>query len=183
MFRICMFHVSVVYFKSFCGPSYVIIISLLQVFASYAQHRSFLIDETVQLLRKLQYSRPIRAYHLPDEEHKQIQMVTALLIHLVQFSANIPEIMKAPLTLNTILDASIDATYLAKSHEAAKDTSCLFWTSVLQRFANAKTFDVSECKVILENLVMDLLNTLNLPEYPASALILEVMFIIPSILQ
>lgn len=150
------------------------------VFASYIQHRSFLIDETVQLLRKLQFSkRFLRAYHIkPDEEHKQIQNVTALLIQLVQFSANIPEIIKGSFNWNTILDASIDASYLAKSHEAAKDASCLFWTSVLQRFTAAKTLDVSECKVILENLVADLLTTLNLPEYPASALILEVLCVL-----
>jgi len=110
-------------------------------------------------------------------------MVTALLIQLVQFSAKIPEIMKTSLTWNVILDASVDASYLMKSHEAAKDACCLFWTSVLQRFTNAKALDVPECKVILENLVMDLLTTLNLPEYPASALILEVMIFIHIILQ
>ncbi|KAK1297401.1 hypothetical protein QJS10_CPB15g01459 [Acorus calamus] len=77
------------------------------VFISYVQHRSFLMDETLQLLWKLPYSkRAFRAYHLPDEEQKQIQMIT-------------------------------------------------------------------ELKVIMENLVMDLLTTLNLPEYPASATILE----------
>lgn len=155
---------------------------MVQVFASYTQHRSFLIDETVQLLRKLQFSkRAVRAYHLPDEEHKQIQMVTALLIQLVQFSSSMPEMMKTPLTWNTILDASVDASYLTKSHEAAKNTCCLFWTSVLQRYTNAKALDVPECKVILENLVMDLLTTLNLPEYPASPLILEVTAFILSL--
>lgn len=48
---------------------------------------------------------------------------------------------------------------------------------MLQRFASSKTQDASEMKVMMENLVMDLLTTLNLPEYPASAPILEVPFL------
>ncbi|KAJ6795400.1 nipped-B-like protein [Iris pallida] len=149
------------------------------VFALYTQHRSFVIDETLQLLLKLQPSkRTPRAYHLPDEEQKQIQMVSALLIQLVQFSANLPEILKTPLTCDTILDVSVDANYPVKCHEAATDACCLFWSNVLQRFSTAKSHDVSECKVILENLVMDLLTTLNLPEYPASASILEVLCVL-----
>nr|XP_010923594.1 sister chromatid cohesion protein SCC2 isoform X2 [Elaeis guineensis] len=149
------------------------------VFASYPQHRSFLIDETLQLLRKLQCSkRALRAYHLPDEEQKQIQMITALLIQLVQFSANLPESLKTTSNWNNIVDSSIDASYPTKCHETATEACCLFWTSVLQRFTNAKAQDVSESKVILENLVMDLLTTLNLPEYPASASILEVLCVL-----
>lgn len=149
------------------------------IHASYPQHRSFLIDETIQLLRKLQCSkRALRAYHLPDEEQKQIQMITALLIQLVQFSANLPESFKTISNWNDIVDSSIDASYPTKCHEAATEACCLFWTSVLQRFTKAKAQDASESKMILENLVMDLLTTLNLPEYPASAPILEVLCVL-----
>ncbi|XP_039139288.1 sister chromatid cohesion protein SCC2 isoform X2 [Dioscorea cayenensis subsp. rotundata] len=149
------------------------------VFASYTQHRNFLIDETLQLLWKLQVSkRALRSYHLPDEEQKQIQMVTALLIQLVQSSANFPETLKSTPSWNTILDGSVEASYPTKCHEGATEACCLFWTSVLQRFTHAKAQDISEAKVILENLVMDLLTTLNLPEYPASASILEVLCVL-----
>ncbi|XP_073005499.1 sister chromatid cohesion protein SCC2 [Typha latifolia] len=150
------------------------------VFASYTQHRSFLIDETIQLLRKLQFSkRALRTYHLPDEEQKQIQMITALLVQLVQFSAVLPDSLRTTVNWNSILDASIDAGYPVKCHEAATEVCCLFWTSVLQRFTTtAKTQDVFEPKAVLENLVMDLLMTLNLPEYPASAPILEVLCVL-----
>ncbi|XP_020095025.1 nipped-B-like protein isoform X2 [Ananas comosus] len=149
------------------------------VFASYTQHKSFLIDETIQLLRKLQFSkRALRTYHLADEEQKQIQMITALFVQLVQFSANVPDSLKTTVNWNTILDASIDASYPMNCHEAATEVCCIFWTSVLQRFTTAKTQDVTESKVILENLVMDLLMTLNLPEYPASAPILEVLCVL-----
>lgn len=146
------------------------------MYASYTQHRSFLIDETLQLLRKLHFSkRAIRTYHLPDEEQKQIQMITALLIQMVQFSSNLPESLKSASNWNAILDNSSDSSTPAKCYEDATKTCCLFWTSFLQRLTNGKSQDASESKIILENLVMDLLTTLNLPEYPASASLLEVM--------
>ncbi|KAK1306486.1 hypothetical protein QJS10_CPA10g01957 [Acorus calamus] len=149
------------------------------VFISYVQHRSFLLDETLQLLWKLPYSkRAFRAYHLPDEEQKQIQMITGILIQLVQCSANLPEAYQTTIASNSIVEASVDASCPIKCLEAATEACCIFWRNVLQRFTNAKTHDISELKVIMENLVMDLLTTLNLPEYPASATILEVLCVL-----
>ena len=132
----------------------------------------------LQLLRKLPCSkRTSRTYHLPDEEQKQIQMITALLIHLIQYCADLPESVKSRLTYNSIHDISVDGDFPIKCYEAATESCCNFWTNVLQRVTTAKTHDVLEAKTILENLVMDLLTTLNLPEYPASASILEVTLI------
>ncbi|KAI3866659.1 hypothetical protein MKW92_002805 [Papaver armeniacum] len=149
------------------------------VFSSYPQHRSYLIDETVQLLWKLPFSkRALRTYLLPDEEQRQIQMITALLIQLVQSSANLPVILRQALTVDSISDASVDVCYPTKCNEASTEACCLFWTRVLQRLTTVKTQDASEVKVIIENIVMDLLSTLNLPEYPASAPILEVINLI-----
>lgn len=134
-----------------------------------------MIDETFQLLWKLPVSkRALRSYHLPEEEQRQIQMITALLIQLVQCSANLPEASRQISTVNVIPEVSIDASYPSKCHEAATEACCLFWSGVLQRFSSVKSQEASELKVIMENLVMDLLTTLNLPEYPASAPILEV---------
>uniref|UniRef100_A0A2N9ILA6 Sister chromatid cohesion protein n=1 Tax=Fagus sylvatica TaxID=28930 RepID=A0A2N9ILA6_FAGSY len=144
------------------------------IFYSYTQHRTYVIDEILQLLWKLPSSkRALRSYHLPDEEQRQIQMITALLIQLVHCSANLPEALRQASSGNPILEVSIDSSYPVKCHEAATEACCLFWTRVLQRFASSKTQDASEMKVMMENLVMDLLTTLNLPEYPASAPILE----------
>ncbi|KAL5197683.1 hypothetical protein ABZP36_001195 [Zizania latifolia] len=149
------------------------------VFSSYTQHRTYLVDETLQLLRKLQFSKnAIRTYHLADEEHKQIQMVTALLVHLVQFSAIVPDSLKGTVNWSTIVDASIDASYPIKCHEAATEACCFFWTNVLQRFTAAKSQDMSEAKGIIDNLVQDLLTILNLPEYPAAAPVLEVLCVL-----
>ncbi|KAF2299331.1 hypothetical protein GH714_031594 [Hevea brasiliensis] len=149
------------------------------IFYSYAQHRAYVIDEVVQLLLKLPFSkRAVRAYHLPDEEQRQIQMISALLIQLVHSSANLPDPLREASSGNSILEVSLDATYPTKCHEAVTETCCLFWTRVLQRFATVKNQDASEMKVMMENLVADLLTTLNLPEYPASAPILEVLCVL-----
>ncbi|KAL6880324.1 hypothetical protein ACP4OV_011889 [Aristida adscensionis] len=149
------------------------------VFSSYTQHRSYLVDETLHLLRKLQFSKnAVRTYHLADDEQKQIQMITALLVHLVQFSTNVPDSLKGTVNWSTIIDASVDASYPIKCQEAATGACCLFWTNVLQRFTAAKSQDMSEAKGIIENLVQDLLTILNLPEYPAAASILEVLCVL-----
>ncbi|XP_078430216.1 PHD finger family protein [Wolffia australiana] len=148
------------------------------VFGSYAQHQNFVMDEILQLLRKLPSSkRAMRTYFLPEEQ-KQIQMITALLIHLVQCCADLPKFLTSKLTYNSIQDVSINVDFPIKCHEAATEACCLFWTNVLQRLTTAKAQDVAESKMMLENIVMDLLTTLNLPEYPASASILEVLCVL-----
>ncbi|CAH8386778.1 unnamed protein product [Eruca vesicaria subsp. sativa] len=149
------------------------------IYNSYAQHRTYVIDELSQLLWKLPSAkRALRAYHLPDEEQKQIQMVTALLIQLVHNSTCLPETMRQASSANSLLETPVDAGYLTKCHEAATETCCLFWTRVLGRFASLKAQDASEIKVMTENLVNDLLTALNLPEYPSVSLILEVLCVI-----
>ncbi|GFY86985.1 PHD finger family protein [Actinidia rufa] len=149
------------------------------IFYTYTQHRTYVMDEVLQLLLKLPFSKRIpRTYHLPDEEQRQIQTITALLIQLVHSSANLPEALRQASNGNLIFEVSIDASYPNKCHEAVTETCCLFWSRVLQRFTSTKTQDASELKTIMESLVMDLLTTLNLPEYPASAPILEVLCVL-----
>lgn len=136
-----------------------------------------MIDELLQVLYKLPVSkRSLRTYHLPDEEQRQIQMITALLIQLVHCSANLPEPLRVASASNLMLEVSVEVNYPIKCYEAANDACCLFWTRVLERFSN-KSQDLNELKVIMENLVTDLLTTLNLPEYPGSAPMLQVMFL------
>lgn len=135
-----------------------------------------MMDETIQILLKLPLSKRVpRTYHLPDEEQRQIQLVTALLIQMIHHCANLPEVVRLT-PGNPSLDISIDADYPSKCHEAVTESCCLFWSRILQRYTSTKNQDASELKSMMENLVMDLLTTLNLPEYPASAPILEVLF-------
>ncbi|KAK7316299.1 hypothetical protein VNO77_35233 [Canavalia gladiata] len=149
------------------------------IFYFYTQHRTYVIDEMVHLLWKLPCSkRALRSYHVREEEQRQIQMITALLIQLIHCSANLPDTLRKASCGNAVLEVSVDASYPSKCHEATTEACCLFWSRVLQRFASAKTQDASELKYIMENLVTDLLATLNLPEYPASAPILEVLCVL-----
>ncbi|GAB2299288.1 hypothetical protein Dimus_033359 [Dionaea muscipula] len=155
-------------------------ISLISViFYLYAEHRSHIVDEVVNILWKLPIlKRAIRTYHLLDEEHRQIQMITALLIQLVHHSANLPDALRRLASGSYLLEAGVDTSTLIKCHEAATESCVSFWTRVLQRFTSVKSQDASELKVIIENLVLDLLTTLNLPEYPGSGLILEVLCVL-----
>ncbi|KAK4393180.1 Sister chromatid cohesion protein SCC2 [Sesamum angolense] len=143
------------------------------IYYTYTQHRSYMMDETLQILLKLPLSKRVpRTYHLPDEEQRQIQLVTALLVQMILYSANLPEALRQT-SENPSVDVSIDVDYPSKCHEAVTESCCLFWSRVLQRYTSTKNQDASELKAMMENLVMDLLTTLNLPEYPASAPILE----------
>ncbi|PIN06625.1 Sister chromatid cohesion protein SCC2/Nipped-B [Handroanthus impetiginosus] len=148
------------------------------IYYTYTQHRPYMMDETLQILLKLPLTKRVpRTYHLPEEEQRQIQLVTDLLIQMIHYSANLPEVLRQS-SGNSSLDVSIDADYPYKCHEAVTESCCLFWTRVLQRYTSTKNQDASELKAIMENLVMDLLSTLNLPEYPASAPILEVLCVL-----
>ncbi|KAL0332141.1 UNVERIFIED_CONTAM: Sister chromatid cohesion protein SCC2 [Sesamum calycinum] len=150
----------------------------LQIYYTYTQHRSYMMDETLQILLKLPLSKRVpRTYHLPDEEQRQIQLVTALLVQMILYSANLPEALRQT-SENPSVDVSIDVDYPSKCHEAVTESCCLFWSRVLQRYTSTKNQDASELKAMMENLVMDLLTTLNLPEYPASAPILEVLCVL-----
>ncbi|KAI3503267.1 hypothetical protein L1887_31706 [Cichorium endivia] len=151
------------------------------IFYSYTQHRVYIMDDLLHLLLKLPFGKRIpRTYHLADEEQRQIQMISALLIQLIHCSANLPDSLREAPDSNPLFEIGIDSSYPHKSQEAVTEACCLFWSRVLQRFANTKnqSQDASEFKIMLENLVMDLLTTLNLPEYPASAHILEVLCVL-----
>ncbi|KAK1438915.1 hypothetical protein QVD17_04727 [Tagetes erecta] len=157
-------------------------ISLIgEIFYSYPQHRVYLMDEVLHLLLKLPSSKKVpRNYHLADDEQRQIQMISALLIRLIHCSVNLPASLREASDSNPLFNIGIDSSYPHKSQEAVTEACCLFWSRVLQRFANAKTQiqEASEFRNMLENLVMDLLETLNLPEYPASTHILEVLCVL-----
>lgn len=154
-------------------------ISLISgIYYAYTQHRAYVMDEALQVLLKLPFSKRVpRTYHLPDEEQKQIQIITALLIQVVHCSANLPEVLRQTSGIPS-LDVSIDGNYPTKCHEAITESCVLFWSRVLQRLTGSKSQDSAELKLMIENLVVDLLVALNLPEYPAAAPILEVLCVL-----
>ncbi|CAH9092561.1 unnamed protein product [Cuscuta epithymum] len=154
-------------------------ISLISgIFYMYTKHRVYMMDEVLQVLLKLPSSKRIpRTYHLPDEENRQIQIITALLLQLVHTGSNLPDVLMQSLS-NISLEVSLDASCPRDCYELAKDVCSLFWSRALERLANSNSHEASDLKMVIENIVMDLLITFNLPEYPASALLLEVLVVL-----
>lgn len=144
----------------------------------YPQHRKLIIEEFVTLLWKLPLSkRSLRSYHLADEEPKQIQILTALLLQLVQCSVTLTgvgAVSKSEVERN---DKNGDTT-LQKVFEPAMEVTSHFWQNVLQRWAAPKTPDGADVKGIVDNLLVDLLTTLNVPEFPAASLLLQVFCVL-----
>lgn len=111
--------------------------------------------------------RNMRAYLLSDEEPKQVQMLTALLLQLVQCSVRLPD-------LEAETTAAGSSAFSTKCLDPAMDTCKNFWKLVLQRWAAPKSQDSIDVKGVVENIVVDLLTTLNAPEFPAASLLLQV---------
>ncbi|TKY56285.1 Nipped-B protein A [Spatholobus suberectus] len=137
------------------------------VFYLYTQHRTYVIHEMVKLWTLPISKQALRSYQVLEEEPREIQKIHC--------GANPPDALRKASIGNAVLEVSVDASYPTKCHEAAIEACGLFWSYVLQCFANLNTLDIPKLQSRIENLVTDLLTTLNLPEYPASARILEVL--------
>eukprot|EP00250_Pteridium_aquilinum_P012903 c21018_g1_i1 orf=256-5733(+) len=162
------------------------------IFSYYSQHRTVILDEILSLLWKFPSSkRHLRTYHLPDEESKQIQMLTALILQLVQCSVSLPDALDG-LMPTTCLDANDGSNSALKCMDPANnvpnnaskcidpamEASTYFWRNVLQRWTMPKAHDGSDIRCLVENLVTDLLTTLNAPEFPAANVLLQVLCVI-----
>ncbi|KAH7414591.1 hypothetical protein KP509_14G000800 [Ceratopteris richardii] len=162
------------------------------IFSHYLQHRTTILDEILSLLWKFPSSkRYLRTYHLPDEESKQVQMLTALILQLVQCSASLPDSWDS-ITMNDgwdVNDGLIDApkyidpatevsNNVSKGVDPAMEASTYFWTNVLQRWTMPKSHEGTDIRLLVENLVTDLLTTLNAPEFPAANVLLQVLCVL-----
>ncbi|MCO5609933.1 hypothetical protein L7F22_064168 [Adiantum nelumboides] len=162
------------------------------IFSNYSQHRTAILDEILSLLWRFPSSkRHLRTYHLPDEESKQIQMLTALILQLVQCSVSLPDSWEGLNTINSLdaddglmhapmcLDAANDVSNsLSKGIDPAMEASTYFWRNVLQRWTTPKAHEGSDIRWLVENLVADLLTTLNAPEFPAANVLLQVLCVL-----
>ena len=111
-----------------------------------------------------------------DEESKQIQMLTALVLQLVQCSVSLPnEIPEKSVITTTQSDVNDGSNATFKGMDPAMDTSTYFWRNVLQRWTAPKAHEGSDIRSLVENLVIDLLTTLNAPEFPAANVLLQVI--------
>lgn len=114
-------------------------------------------------------------------------MLTALILQLVQCSVNLPDALdgstltigldandgskNAPKCMDPANDVSNSAS---KSIDPAMEASTYFWRNVLQRWTMPKAHEGADIRCLVENLVTDLLTTLNAPEFPAANVLLQV---------
>ncbi|GBG74809.1 hypothetical protein CBR_g19320 [Chara braunii] len=156
------------------------------VFDNYPQHRNLILDEVISLLWKQPVSkRNLRTYHLLDEDTRQIQMSSALLLQLIQCCVSLPNpgAEQVPKTEDKSdpkqkqQQGEADTSNSAKGYEVASEAATYFWIHFLQRWGNNRGQDTTVYKVLLDNLVADLLLALNTPEFPGASLLLQVLCI------
>ena len=133
------------------------------VFAYYPTHRQVILDDVLLSLSKIPNSkRGSRAFRVGSFD---IQMISALLIQLVQSSTN--SVMKAT------NDSAATPIQFRQAFDESESVSKIFLTNVIERCTNKK--DDGDLKAILSTLTQDLLQVLFLPEWPAAERILHIM--------
>jgi cohesin loading factor subunit SCC2 len=125
-------------------------------------------DEVISLLWKVPASkRNLRTYHIQGDEGHHIQMISALLMQLVQSSTVLPRAHLCPTEAER-------AKASALVYESAMHFSTHFWRSVVQKWNTFKGQEAGDMRAIMDNLVADLLTSLNAPEFPGAGLLLQV---------
>lgn len=150
--------------------------AICMVFALYEQHRTIILDEVVSMLWKLPIAkRNLRTYHLPDSD-KRIQHFTALILYLTQSCVDLPPPTSQPSSQGQqqALGPQGEHTPVHRSIEPAIEVATYIWKQVLERWATPKAQDGLDTKSLVENVVVDLLESLHVPEFPAASLLLQV---------
>ena len=140
------------------------------IFFKYEKHRQLVFEDFIAALWKLPVKgRSLRLFPVPGKE-ANIQMATAFILTAIQ---------KLVTSLKTFPDLQTMCTYfcslekksVSPSYCQAAEWAHYFWKAVLERWPSSKSNHV-DVKALMDNLVQDLMNTLDAPEWPASNLIL-----------
>ena len=99
-------------------------------------------------------------------------MQTALLVLLVHSTARLPSSSVGQKQRRSPVHS--EAQNDSRSFDQAKEVTTHFWKSVLSHWCSPKASEGVDTKAILENLILDLLECLNLPELPAACFLLQV---------
>ena len=162
-------------------------------FKRYPEHRSIVLDAMLVTLLKLPTTgRGVRRYMLPrDEAGAATQATTAMLMRClhacVSFDArdedededaeaNDPERRR---TAMVVAEGDADETRagcardrrVSRGFDPAFRWASYFWRELLTGWASARAQEI-DVKALMQNLVSDLLATLNMPEWPSSGLAL-----------
>ncbi|XP_064624377.1 nipped-B-like protein isoform X2 [Lineus longissimus] len=169
------------------GPFFVENISELQlsaiklvttIFSKYEKHRALILEDIFASLARLPSSkRNLRSYRLNSDE--SIQMVTALVLQLIQSVAILPEVEEptpgeeeAEVENRRKALVSDSEVVLTSSYETAMRCAHNFLSVYLKKCTIKGEEDY---RPLFENFVQDLLSTVNKPEWPAAELLLSLL--------
>ncbi|KAL7848308.1 hypothetical protein AOLI_G00230260 [Acnodon oligacanthus] len=146
------------------------------VFSRYEKHRQLILEEIFTSLARLPTSkRSLRNFRLNssdvDGEPMYIQMVTALVLQLIQCVVHLPTDKD---NTDDEYDKKVDQDVLiTNSYETAMRTAQNFLSVFLKKCGSKQGEE--DYRPLFENFVQDLLSTVNKPEWPAAELLLSLL--------
>ncbi|XP_075875684.1 nipped-B-like protein A isoform X1 [Nelusetta ayraudi] len=144
------------------------------VFSRYEKHRQLILEEIFTSLARLPTSkRSLRNFRLnssdDDGEPLYIQMVTALVLQLIQCVVHLPN-DKDMFEECEKVDQDV---LITNSYETAMRTAQNFLSVFLKKCGSKQGEE--DYRPLFENFVQDLLSTVNKPEWPAAELLLSLL--------
>ncbi|XP_041854741.1 nipped-B-like protein A isoform X3 [Melanotaenia boesemani] len=145
------------------------------VFSRYEKHRQLILEEIFTSLARLPTSkRSLRNFRLnssdQDGEPMYIQMVTALVLQLIQCVVHLPNDKDIFEEYETKVDQDV---LITNSYETAMRTAQNFLSVFLKKCGSKQGEE--DYRPLFENFVQDLLSTVNKPEWPAAELLLSLL--------
>ncbi|XP_061872617.1 nipped-B-like protein isoform X4 [Colius striatus] len=148
------------------------------VFSRYEKHRQLILEEIFTSLARLPTSkRSLRNFRLnssdTDGEPMYIQMVTALVLQLIQCVVHLPSTEKdsnSEEETNKKVDQDV---FITNSYETAMRTAQNFLSIFLKKCGSKQGEE--DYRPLFENFIQDLLSTVNKPEWPAAELLLSLL--------
>ncbi|XP_020496462.2 nipped-B-like protein A isoform X2 [Labrus bergylta] len=144
------------------------------VFSRYEKHRQLILEEIFTSLARLPTSkRSLRNFRLnssdKDGEPMYIQMVTALVLQLIQCVVHLPN----DKDIFDECDKVDQDVLITNSYETAMRTAQNFLSVFLKKCGSKQGEE--DYRPLFENFVQDLLSTVNKPEWPAAELLLSLL--------
>ncbi|XP_065107080.1 nipped-B-like protein A isoform X1 [Paramisgurnus dabryanus] len=145
------------------------------VFSRYEKHRQLILEEIFTSLARLPTSkRSLRNFRLNSSDAEGepvfIQMVSALVLQLIQCVVNLPSEKDCSEDDHKKVD---DDVFITNSYETARRTAQNFLSVFLKKCGSKQGEE--DYRPLFENFVQDLLSTVNKPEWPASELLLSLL--------
>ncbi len=149
------------------------------IFSRYPEQRLFLFDEILSSLQKLPVTRQ-HARHFKLADGPSIQLVSALIMRLVQTSATLEDAESDASEDNEQSSQNFAIHRLARDStsrldNAAKSAQYVINHLVKRAMTASKTGDQPH-RQLLELFLEDFITVLGLPEWPAAELLLQILF-------